>query len=165
MYVQSSIPLQILFPMHIFFENSGKQEQLECLGSEYTLRYPMITHTIDSYWIQSKKKTKVKVAHWKDLSKLLFRILKKSLHTTHLLKLLDKMCKYEMDPASSVEDSERTRFCPQMDRWTDGRTDGPTRWNQSTPLQLHWAGGIKSSGLSKEILFCYDLHCVSVMWN
>ena len=26
------------------------------------------------------------------------------------------MCKYEMDPTSIVEDTERTRFCPQMDK-------------------------------------------------
>ena len=38
---------------------------------------------------------------------------------THLVKLLDNMCKYEMDPMSIVEDTERTRFCPQ----TDGQTD------------------------------------------
>ena len=30
--------------------------------------------------------------------------------------LLDKMCKYEMDPTSIVEDTERTRFCPQTDK-------------------------------------------------
>ena len=35
---------------------------------------------------------------------------------THLLKLLDKMCKYEMDLASIVEDTEQTRFCPQTDK-------------------------------------------------
>ena len=39
------------------------------------------------------------------------------------MQLLDKMCKYEMDPMSIVEDTERTRFCPQMDRWTSGQTD------------------------------------------
>ena len=33
------------------------------------------------------------------------------------------MCKYEMDPASIVEVTERTRFYPQMDGQTDGRTD------------------------------------------
>ena len=33
------------------------------------------------------------------------------------------MCKYEMDPTSIVEDIERTRFCPQTDRWTDRRMD------------------------------------------
>ena len=35
---------------------------------------------------------------------------------THLLKLVDKMCKYEMDLASIVEDTEQT----------DGQTDGQT---------------------------------------
>ena len=34
---------------------------------------------------------------------------------THLLKLVDKMCKYEKDLASIVEDTERTRFCPKTD--------------------------------------------------
>ena len=34
------------------------------------------------------------------------------------------MCKYEMDPMRIVEDTEQTRFCPQMDRRMDGRTDG-----------------------------------------
>ena len=38
---------------------------------------------------------------------------------TNLLKLLDKMCKCEMDPTSIVEDTEWTRFCPQMDKRTD----------------------------------------------
>ena len=33
------------------------------------------------------------------------------------------MCKYEMDSTSIVEDTERTRFCPQTDRQTDKRTD------------------------------------------
>ena len=40
------------------------------------------------------------------------------------------MCKYEMDPTSIVENTERTRFCPQMDRRTDRQmerqTDGQT---------------------------------------
>ena len=52
-----------------------------------------------------------------------FWILKRALHATHLLKLVDKMCKYEMDPMSIVEDTERTRFCPQMDRRTDRQGD------------------------------------------
>ena len=52
-----------------------------------------------------------------------FLILKRALHSTHPLKLLDKMCKYEMDPMSIVADTERTRFCPQTDRRTDRQTD------------------------------------------
>ena len=34
------------------------------------------------------------------------------------------MCKYQKDPKSSVEDTERTRFCPQTDRRIGGCTDG-----------------------------------------
>ena len=61
-------------------------------------------------------------------------ILKWALHATHLLKLLDKMCKYEMGPMSILDDTERTRFCPQTDR--------RTRWYQYTPFQLRGSGGI-----------------------
>ena len=61
-------------------------------------------------------------------------ILKRALHATHILKLLDKMCKYEMDPMSIVEDTERTRFCPQTDR--------RTRWYQYTPLSTSLKRGV-----------------------
>ena len=59
-----------------------------------------------------------------------------SLHATHFLKLLDKMCKYQMDPVSIVEDTERTWFCPQTDRRTDGQGD-----TSLPPFQLRWSGG------------------------
>ena len=39
-------------------------------------------------------------------------------------ELLDKICKYEMDPASIVEDTEPTQFCPQTGGQTDGRMEG-----------------------------------------
>ena len=91
-----------------------KLEQLEHLRSEDTLRRLMITHTIKSYWIPSQKKTKLKLQ--------ILRI-RQNLLGTHLLELLDKMCKYETDPMSIVEDTERTRFCPQTDGRTDGQTD------------------------------------------
>ena len=56
------------------------------------------------------------------------------------------MCKYEMDPMSIVEDTERTRFCPQTDRWTDGRTDGQTDKVIPVypPFNFVEAGGIMS---------------------
>ena len=83
-------------------------------------------------------------------------ILKWALHATHLLKLLDKMCKYEMDPMSILEDTERKRFCPQTDRWTDGRTDGQTDGRTDgqgdtsiPPYQLRWSGGYN------ELMSCY----------
>ena len=57
------------------------------------------------------------------------------LHGTHLLKLLDKMCEYEMDPASIFVDTEQTRLGPQPERWMDIQTDG--RSETSIPhLQL-----------------------------
>ena len=40
--------------------------------------------------------------------------LKETLHATHLLKLLDKMYKYQMDPTRTVGATVRT--------WDDGRT-------------------------------------------
>ena len=82
-----------------------KLEQLECL-----------TYTIDSYWIQSQS---YKFKEFAKISNIW--IWEQTLHVTHLLKLLDKMLKYEMDLVSIVEDTEQTRFCPQTDRWTDGQ--------------------------------------------
>ena len=92
----------------------------------------MITHTIDSYWIPSQKKQSQNYKFREKISNY-------ETNFTHLLKLLDKMCKYELDPTSIVEDTEGTQFCPQTDRRTDeqGETSIP-------PFQLHWKGGIKS---------------------
>ena len=47
-----------------------------------------------------------------------------TLHATHLLKLLDKMYTYEMDPTRTDGATERTRDAGRTDRRTDGRTDG-----------------------------------------
>ena len=91
--------------------------------------YPLSPHDYPYYWpvhIGSQVKTRhsqsYKFKEFAKTSNLLTFI--KTLHWTHLLKLLDKMCKYELDPASILEDTERTRFCPQMDRRREGRTDG-----------------------------------------
>ena len=46
--------------------------------------------------------------------------------TTHLLKFVDKLCKYEMSAASTVEDTHRTRFCPQTDRRKDEQGETST---------------------------------------
>ena len=62
-------------------------------------------------------------------------------HVTPLLTLLDKMYKYEIDPASIMEDIEQTQFHPQTDRQTDGWID--KQGETSIPrFQLHWSGGI-----------------------
>ena len=49
-----------------------------------------------------------------------------TLYTTHLLKLLDKMYEYEMDPTRNVGVTERTRDAEQMDGRTDRQTNGYT---------------------------------------
>ena len=83
----------------------------------------MITHTIDSYQVPSQNETKSQI--WK------IQILLKTLPVTHLLKLLNKMGKYEMDPVSIVElQSRQNSVHRQM-------------WNQHTPFQLCWSMGIK----------------------
>ena len=92
-----------------------KLEQLECLRSEDTPCRLMITHTIKSYWIPSQKKT-VKVGNLKNSPK--FQNLKQTLHVTHLLKLLEKMRKYEKDPMNIVE-----RYKADNILSTDGQTD------------------------------------------
>ena len=58
----------------------------------------------------------------------IFKILQKTLHATHLLKLFDKMYKYEMDPTRTVGATEWTQDA--------GRTDGQTDGHQHTPQQF-----------------------------
>ena len=85
----------------------------------------MITHNVDQYILDPKsKQDKVKVTNLKNSPKLHF-LLNFELNSTcdTLQKMLDKIHKYEINPASFLEDTERTRFCTQMDRRADGWTD------------------------------------------
>ena len=60
-----------------------------------------------------------------------------------------------MDPVSIVEDTKRRRFCPQMDRWTDGRTDG--QGETSIPhFQLEARGMIKMLSHQDRKPYCED---------
>ena len=113
-----------------------------------TAQSPMITLTSGSHQIPSQNKTKSKLQMLKKLPKI--QILLSTLHTTHLLKLLDKMYKYEMDPTRIVGATERTwdagqtdgRTDGRVDGRTDGRTDGWREWNQYNPQQLRCVWGI-----------------------
>ena len=58
-----------------------------------------------------------------------FQIFHETLHATHLLKLLDKMCKYEIDPTRTVGATERTQDAGRTDGQTDRRTDGRSETN------------------------------------
>ena len=55
-----------------------------------------------------------------------FEILQETLHATHLLTLLDKMYKYEMDTTRTVEATKPTRDAGRTwdGRGMDGRTNG-----------------------------------------
>ena len=56
-----------------------------------------------------------------------------TLHATHLLKLLDKTYKYELDPTRTVGATERAPGAGRTDGQTDGRIDGVNRVNQYNP--------------------------------
>ena len=79
----------------------------------------MITH--DSHQIPSQNKTIQSYKFWKIAKNSHFESLHSTLHTTNLLKLLDKMHKYEMDPTRTVGATERKQDA--------GRTDGPSETN------------------------------------
>ena len=82
----------------------------------------MITHTNDSHQIPRENKTKSKLQiKKKNCQKFKFRNYARNFTCTrHLLKLLDNMYKYEMDPTKTVGTSKWMR-------------DGRTEWNQYTP--------------------------------
>ena len=125
--------------------------------------YPPPPHDYPYHWVildPKSKEDKVKVTNLKNLPKFqIFWILKRTLHSTHLLKLLDNMCKYEMDPMSIVEDTEQTRFCPQTDRRTDGQ--GDTSIPLSTSLKR---GGIIILIYNIQMHYI-DLQLRHLLWN
>ena len=121
--------------------------------------YPPPPHDYPYHWVildLKSKEDKVKVTNLKNSPKFQRDF---KLHATHLLKLLDKMCKYEMDPMSIVEDTERTRFCPQTDRRTDGQGD-----TSIPPFNFVEAGGIISSLHNFNVLSLWVYICVCFQW-
>ena len=119
--------------LHNGISYTGKMTSLYWFGplpSENTPCHPMVTHILHiiefilNPFHSKSKRNKVKVTNLNTLPKHQILRFKKNWHATHLLKLLNKMFKYEMDPASMVEDTERTQFHPQTDGQMDGRTDG-----------------------------------------
>ena len=168
------VPLFLTVPPHVwgsFYDIALKTQQevqivdLTKSGQNFDTEWTRTTRTPAFWWYPCRlmithtdlksKEYKVKVTNLKNLPKLqICIILKQFLHMTHFLKLLDKMCKYEMDPTSIVEDTERTRFCPQTHGRTDGRTDGQGE-TSIPPFQLRWSGGIISHHLTLTWLFTW----------
>ena len=117
----------------------GKLEQLERLRSEDTPHRLMITHTIESYWISSQKKT-VKVTNLKNLP------FWNKLYTWHtfwscLIRCANmKWIRWVLLKIQSGHDSVHRR------------TDGRTRWNQYTHFQLRWRGGYNKLTAKRKVL-------------
>ena len=61
---------------------------------------------------------------------------------THHLKLVNKMCKFEMDPVSIVQDTEQTLFGLQTNGQMDGRIDRQADRQSKTSIRpLNFVGG------------------------
>ena len=112
------------------------QKQLEQLEHTHT---PAPWLPILMIHIRSHVKTRQSYKFLKTTKNLKFEILHETLHATHLLMLLHKMYKYEMNPTRTVGATEQTRDAGQTDGRTDGWTDGHMEWNQYTPQQLRCA--------------------------
>ena len=119
----------------------------------------MITHTSDSHQIPSQNKTKSKLQIKKKSPKIKFwNFARNFTYATHLLKLLEKMYKYEMDPTRTVGATERT--------WVrDGRTDGRTEWNQYIPQHLCCAGDSYLFIIDSEVVSCRPTHSTHWRWH
>ena len=109
-------------------------EQLECLRSEIP---PAVS---DSNQIPSQNKTKSNYKLKKIAKIKIMKLCQKTLHATHLLKLLDKMYKYEMDPTRTVGATEQTRDVGWMDWQKDIRSETNI---PPPPQQLCCGEGIK----------------------
>ena len=122
-YLWAHIWIKLLFIFLLWLLSPGKTRTRTPAFWD-TPCHPMITHTSDSHQIPSQQKTKSKLWIWKKLPK--FQILKfcKKRYTRHILKLLDKMYEYEMDPTRTLGATEWTRDVGRMrDGWTDGRSE------------------------------------------
>ena len=85
-------------------------EQLERLRSENTPTAPWLPILFIQMGSQVKTTQNQSYNFKENAKKLKIRILQHPVYETHLLELLDTMYKYELDPASIVEDTEQTPF-------------------------------------------------------
>ena len=92
-----------------------KLEQLERLRSEIPPAAPQLPTLVIHKRSQMKRRQSQSYKFLKNAKNSNFEILQETLQTTHLLMLLDKMYKYEMDPSITVGATERTRNAGRMD--------------------------------------------------
>ena len=95
-------------------------------------------------------------APWLPILVIHIRYQVKTLHATHLLKLLYKMHKYEMDPTRTVEATERTQNAGwTRDGRTDGQTDGRSETNIPPPPTTSYNKEFEQKCLYSEIVQAY----------
>ena len=119
-------------------------EQLERLRSEDTPRRLMITHTIESYWIPSQKKTKSKSQIKKNRQNFKFWNGHYTRHTfwSCLIRCANmKWIRWVFFKIQSGHDSVHRRTDGRTDRRTDGQGD-----TSIPPYQLCWSGGYNYIG-------------------
>ena len=133
------VNIPCIVTVNMSFMSFQLEQQLERLHSEDTPHH----HTPHQYYwavhVGSQVKTRQSHSYkFKEFSRTSnFLNFEETLQATQQRKLLDKMCKYKMDLASIVENTEQTVFCPQINRLT-----GWARWNQYTPPSTSLSWGI-----------------------
>ena len=100
------------------WSHQDEREHLERLRSDNTPAAPWLPTLLIHIGSQVETR-RCESYNWKNCQKFKFWNFAQIFICDTRLRSLDKMYTYEMDPASVVEDTERTRFHPQ----TDGRTD------------------------------------------
>ena len=82
---------------------------------------------------------------------------------THLLKLVDKMCKCEIDSDIIVEDTKRTQFCPQMDRWTDGQGETSIPPPPPLPPTPFWSWLIRCANVKQIRMLLWKIQTDTIL--
>ena len=123
----------LMAPNHYLYQcwliiSEVQLEQLELMRSEISPTATWLPILVIHIRSQVKTRQSQSYKFYKIAKNSNFEIWQETYNATHLLKLLDKMHKYEMDPTRTVGATERTRDA--------GRTDGRMEWNQYTPQQL-----------------------------
>ena len=112
--------------------------------------WPLWGKSTGDRWIPLQRASTAKMFPFDDVITIVSLFLScatQTLHVTHLLNLLDIRCanmkwiRWVFFKIQSEHDSVHRR----TDGQTDGQTDRGTRWNQYTPFQLRWSGGIITS--------------------
>ena len=113
------------------FSIISKLEQLERLRSEDTPHRLMITHTIESYWIPSQKKTKSKLQIWRIRQNFKFWNKHYMRHTFWSCLIRCANMKWIRWVLLKIQSEHHS-----VHRWTDGQNE-----TSIPPFQLRWSGG------------------------